>query len=158
MDATARLLARHLLDRVLPVLDEAVRRLPPDRLDFRPAPEVMTAKELAYHVYQVVYLLTRALETGRQDPADLDTLPFDPAEATSPEELLTYGRAVQAYLRDAFARLADTDLDQPIARVPRPDGRETLLLAFEEAVHHRGQLITYLRAMGVVPPSIYGRP
>jgi uncharacterized damage-inducible protein DinB len=142
----------------------------------------MTAKELAYHVYQVVYLLTRALETGRQDPADLAALPFDPAEATSPAELLSYGRAVQAYLRDAFARLAGADpsassgqapsgssgqapsagsgkvLDRPVARVPRPDGRETLLLAFEEAVHHRGQLITYLRAMGVVPPSIHWRP
>jgi hypothetical protein len=61
-------------------------------------------------------------------------------------------------LADALPCLAGADLDAPVSRGFRPTRRETLLLAHDEAVHHRGQLITYLRAMGVVPPSIHGRP
>ncbi len=36
----------------------------------------------------------------------------------------------------------------------RATGWETLRLALEESLHHRGQLMLYLRLMGETPPKI----
>jgi len=45
--AVGHYLLAHLRDRVLVVFDKAVAALPPDRLDFRATPEVMSVKELS---------------------------------------------------------------------------------------------------------------
>lgn len=152
---TIQLLMQRLLDRILVVFDKAVLAIPPDQLDFRPTPANMRARELAHHVYQVVYLLTRATEAGHFRFEEFDALPFDLEAVTQPEEIVAYGSDVKAYVREAVAAFTEEHLERAMEKGPRPNGFETMLLAIEEAIHHRGQLSTYLRLMGVKPPFLY---
>lgn len=136
---------RFLLKRGLYVFDKAIMQIPADHLAFRPTSENMSAKELAYHVYQVLYLLTRAAYTGRMNPADLAALPLDPEAAQTPEALIAFGRAVKEEVRAMLAELSSNHMEQTIRNGPRTTGFEHLMLAVEEALHHRGQLMLYLR-------------
>ncbi len=144
-----------LLDKALHVFDKAILRIPPGQLDFRPTPQNMRARELAHHVYQVVHLLTRTAETGTFRVEALPGPPFDLEAVTRPEEIVAYGQRVKAYARAAVARFTEADMERAVAGGARPDVFETLTLAFEEALHHRGQLVLYLRLMGAEPPFLY---
>lgn len=152
-------LVRHqisfLLDKGLHVFDKAILKVPSEQLDFRPTPENMRARELAHHVYQVFYLLTRVTETGTADFQALDQISFDLDAVTHPDEIVAYGQDVKAYVRNALAGFTEQDMDRPIEDGPRPDGFATMNLAFEEAIHHRGQMTVYLRLMGIKPPFLY---
>jgi uncharacterized damage-inducible protein DinB len=155
--AIARHEAEHLLDRVLRVFEKAVLAIPPDRLDFRATPAAMSAAELGYHVYQVVYIMTRAAETGAFRAEQLAEIPFDETRITHPEQIVAYGREVTRYARAAVAGFTEMHVDRVVENAlgPRVSGLACVTMALEEAVHHRGQLHTYLRLMGVVPPRLY---
>lgn len=144
-----------LLDKGLIVFGKMVRAIPPEQLDFRATPATMRARELAHHAYQGLYLLTRVTETGTADFQALDQIPFDLDAATHPDEIVTYGQAVITYVRAALDGFTEADMDRPVENGPRPDGFATMNLAFEEVIHHRGQLSVYLRLMGVKPPFLY---
>jgi uncharacterized damage-inducible protein DinB len=147
----------HLLDRVLLVLDKALLGIPPDQLDFRPTPVSMSAKELGGHVYQAVYVFTRAAATGAFRRRDMDDMPFDPARIERAEEIVAYGRRVKVYARGAVAALTEADLERVATNevAPAATGFISMSMAFEEALHHRGQLMLYLRMMGIEPPRPY---
>jgi hypothetical protein len=128
---------------------------PGDRLDYRPHPRSRSGTELVAHLIGHELDLCELVETGvinhRVEVA------FD-----------TMDEAMQIY-RDAHesvtAHLAAQDdaawesMGQFVVRgtvlmdAPRRDLAWMLLL---DAVHHRGQLSTYLRPMGGTVPSIYG--
>jgi uncharacterized damage-inducible protein DinB len=148
----------HLLDRVLLVFDKALRMVPPGQLDFRPTPVSMSVRELSVHTYQAIYALTHAAATGAFQQADLDALPFDPARAERVEDILAYGRQVRDYVRGAVAAMSEEDLTRMTKNEvgpPSAPGYASMSMAYEEALHHRGQLMLYLRMMGVAPPRPY---
>lgn len=152
----AREQSEHLLDRLLRVFDRAVLRIPPGRLDFRPTPANMTAREMAHHVYQIVLITYRGTELGRLAPADLDLLPFDEAAARTPGEIVAWGERVKEHARGVAVRLTEAQLERTVEYHfgLRATGWESLRLATEETLHHRGQLMVYLRLMGETPPRV----
>jgi uncharacterized damage-inducible protein DinB len=145
-----------LLDRVLHVFDKAVLKIPPGQLDFRPTPQSMTARQMAHHVYEVLLIFYRATEVGLLAKADLAFLELDPDSAETPDDLVSWGARVKEYARSVAARLTDEKLDCEIQLYfgMTTTGWEALRTAQEEALHHRGQMMVYLRLMGVVPPRI----
>ena len=148
----------HLLDRVLKVFDKALLKIPPDQLDFRPTPVSMSARELGLHTYQAVFALTHAAATGVFRQADLETIPFDPARARGVEDILAYGRQVKDYVRGAVAAMREEDLTRMTKSEvgpPSAPGYASMSMAYEEALHHRGQLTLYLRMMGIEPIRPY---
>lgn len=145
----------YLLGRGLSVFDKAILKIPPDKLDFRPTPANMRARELAHHVYEVLDLLTRAIESGHARFSELEAIPFDLEAATHPREIVAYGTQVKAYVRRTVAGFTEDDLARTIRAGRHPTGFDTMTLAFEEAIHHRGQLQVYLRLLGVAPPFLY---
>lgn len=145
----------YLLDKALVVFDKAILKIPPDHLDFRPTPENMSARALAHHVYQVLYLLTRTTEIGAFQLDDLDRIPFDLDRVDHPAQIVEYGQAVKDYARDAVVGFTEAHLDRTVREGRHPTGFDNMTLLFEEALHHRGQLMTYLRLMGVKPPFLY---
>jgi uncharacterized damage-inducible protein DinB len=148
----------HLLDRVLLVFDKALRMIPADQLGFRPTPVSMSARELGVHAYQAIYALTRAAATGSFRRADLATLPIDAERVESVEEIHAYGRQVKEYVRGAVAAMTEEDLMRQTKNEvgpPSAPGYASMSMAYEEALHHRGQLMLYLRMMGVPPPRPY---
>ncbi len=118
----------HLLDHVLPVLDKAVLLIPEER---------------------------GATEQGEFLVGDLTAIPFEPDQVKDPRDIVRYGRAVRDYVRLAVTRFDAAHMQRAAARGPRTSGFETMMLAVEEAIHHRGQLFVYLRLMGVKPPYLY---
>jgi uncharacterized damage-inducible protein DinB len=146
-----------MLDRVLPALDRVIAAIPADRLEFRATPENMSAKELAYHVYQVAHALARAVETGRYDLGVLAEVPFDPDAVTSAADLVDYGARVRPVVARVRDGLTARRLDAAIAggAGPTATGLGCVDVMLQEAIHHRGQLMIYLRLMGVRPPGLY---
>lgn len=138
-----------------PAFVRVLKALPEGRLDYRPDPKARTAAALAWVLAQEEAALVSVLDTGSVDWKE--TPP--PAKASD---------IVAAYEENAAAvnaRLAKLDAaawEKP-ARflVDGQTGWETTTdhMVWEflfDAIHHRGQLSTYLRPMGGKVPSIYG--
>jgi len=68
------------------------------------------------------------------------------------------GRQVRDYVRGAVAAMREEDLTRMTKNEvgpPSAPGYASMSMAYEEALHHRGQLMLYLRMMGVTPPRPY---
>ncbi len=139
----------------LPAFVRVLKAIPPGKLDYRPDPKARTAAELAWLLAAEEAALISLLDTGTVEwkeqapPASLDQI-------------------VAAYERDAAA------VDERLGRLDEAGWQEKVRFlmgggpAWEDtlaqmvwgflfdAVHHRGQLSTYLRPMGGKVPSIYG--
>jgi uncharacterized damage-inducible protein DinB len=136
-----------------------VLNVPADRLDFRPAPESRTARELVQHILVVATMMAGELTRETTD-----------FTATSwPKLMSTYGRAarraktraqlvtlLRGQFRDAerrFRAAGELNLFQLMTNF---DGsRGTKLAWFHHGVahemYHRGQLALYERLLGIEP-------
>lgn len=147
----------HLLDRVLRVFDKALLKIPPEKLDFRPTPVSMSARQLGVHAYQAIYVLTRAAATGTCSRKDVQAIPFDPERVARAEDIVAYGQQVKDYVRGSLAAMSEADLERVTVNElgPSAPGFISMSMAYEEALHHRGQLMLYLRMMGIEPLRPY---
>lgn len=144
-----RLLAKcaeeHRLSRV------AVEALPDDKLDWRPdAEKAWTAGALAEHMVTAGSFFV-AQVTGKHSQGD------PPPPATTKAELLrritASEEAYTSFLREQPASKLGADLDFGGQTFP---AIEVLSWHPWHMVHHRGQLLLYLRLMGAKVPSTYG--
>jgi uncharacterized damage-inducible protein DinB len=126
----------------------------PEGSDYRPDPKSRTAKEIAWLIVREQIALVEGLERGEIQWSE------PPVPATM-AEVLELDRA-NATLTDRLSALpaAAWDLPTPftfdgnvIMTETGIDSGWTFLL---DLVHHRGQISTYLRAMGSTVPQIYG--
>jgi uncharacterized damage-inducible protein DinB len=138
---------------------QAVEDFPPGDLDFRPAPELMTFREIAAHILQAGHMLTGLLLDGVEHlnaPGFREMLnkyklplPDDADAATLSFELR----------RDQEERRAQLAAQPPEFFTPmmtRMDGQrvtrlEMLQFVKEHELTHRSQLFLYLRLKGIVP-------
>jgi uncharacterized damage-inducible protein DinB len=137
-----------------PAFLRVMKAVPADKADYRPHPRSTSAAEL-------VWLLAHEL----RDAGEL----IDRGETSwAPQETPSVAESIAAYERHAEElekRLATLD-DEAWGKPARflVDGKPAweaslgdMLFGFLfDAVHHRGQLSTYLRPMGAKVPSIYG--
>ena len=133
-----------------------IRAVPPDRLDYKPHPRSTSAGDI---VWLLASELADACDVVDQGEGGLR------AEARAPK---TLEESVAAYERNA------AEIEKRLAKLDDAAGtrRRSFLmdgrLAWEaplgdmlygflfDAIHHRGQLSSYLRPMGAKVPSIYG--
>jgi uncharacterized damage-inducible protein DinB len=137
-----------------------IERVPADRLDFQPHPKAMTLGQLALHVARIPGTMSRM---GRLDAFDTVNAKFQPDVPASADELLP---TLEASVADALAFLGELDEERAagpwrlhhgerdLMTLPRLTFVRTLML--NHWYHHRGQLVTYLRILGVAVPSVYG--
>jgi uncharacterized damage-inducible protein DinB len=136
-----------------------LERVPEEKYSWKPHPKAQSAGQLAHHI--------AGLPLGITEIAKVGSVPygFQPPrpEATSRAELLKYfddslaqGKANLAAMDAAAMETPWSVLrdGQPVLTIPRYAFLRTIL--FNHLYHHRGQLTTYLRAMDVKVPSIYG--
>lgn len=132
-----------------------LRALPEGKLDYRPHEGNSTAGMIAWFLVLELRALVSMVRTGESHW----TQPAAPASAAAIAD--EYDRAA-AEMEDALPALTE-ELWNDNARMyaggklfkTAPLG-ETVLDFFLDAIHHRGQLTTYLRPMGAKVPSIYG--
>lgn len=132
-----------------------LKAAPADRMDYRPHPRSRSAHELIEHLIGHELDLGELLETGAinhrvQVPfKDLDEALAIYREARETVDSRLGGVDDAAW--EAGGRfIVNGNL---VFEAPRRDLAWMLLM---DAIHHRGQLSTYLRPMGGTVPSIYG--
>jgi uncharacterized damage-inducible protein DinB len=139
----------------LPAFVRVLKALPEGRLDYRPDPKARTAAELAWMLVSEETALVGLL----------DTFTIDWKETPPPTRV---GDIVATFERDAAIVNAKLEkLDAAVWEKPAKflvggaavweDTVGQMVWGFLfDAIHHRGQLSTYLRPMGGKIPSIYG--
>ena len=160
MTTTARALLQEL-DREAPASRRILERLPEDRFDWRPHPRSMSVGQLGLHVASIPGNVARLAQTAGFDVATASS--SYPAASTVAELLATLDHSV-ASLREVLARMDDVTAnaswrlafrDREIATWSRATLVRTMGL--NHWYHHRGELVVYLRLLGIPVPVVYGR-
>jgi len=142
------------LDAEVPTFIRVLNAVPPDQAGYKPHPRSTSAGDLVWLLAVELRDACELLEHG--DVNYMET----PAPGVA-ESVAAYERNAAA-LRTQLAKVDDARWESP-ARL-KMDGKvvwETtvgdMLFGFLfDAIHHRGQLSSYLRPMGAKVPSIYG--
>jgi uncharacterized damage-inducible protein DinB len=139
----------------LPKFVSVLKALPQGRLDYRPDPKARTAADLAWVLAAEEAALVRLLDTGVVEWKE------EPAPA-SVEEIVAAYETSAAAVNERLARLDEAGWEKK-GRFLMDGGAawEDTIAEFVwgflfDAIHHRGQLSTYLRPMGGKVPAIYG--
>jgi uncharacterized damage-inducible protein DinB len=122
----------------------------PDGSNYRPDPRSRTAREIAWQIVNEEKMIIDALEKG--------TAEWAPAEppATMKDMCGIYDRQSAGVIRRLHALPASRwDGTLGFFGSERPASPMAWSFLFD-IVHHRGQITTYLRAMGSTVPQIYG--
>lgn len=127
----------------------------PDSLDYRPHPRSRSARQLISHMLGHEHDLIELVTTG-------DINHRNHVEFTDRDDAVRLYEEAHASLVEAMEAMGDGHWEAigkfivqgtTLMEAPRRDLGWMLLM---DAVHHRGQLSTYLRPMGGTVPSIYG--
>jgi uncharacterized damage-inducible protein DinB len=127
----------------------------PEGSAYRPDPKSRTAQEIAWLIVREEMVLVDGLEKGTLEWEEL------PAPKTMKDLLAAYDQHCE-HRGKRFQAINPTLWER---RVPFMFGGQQVMneTGYENAwgflfdiVHHRGQISTYLRAMGATVPQIYG--
>lgn len=133
-----------------------LKAVPQDRMDYRPDPKSRSAGQLVWLLAQEETALVALLDTGRILWKEA------PPPSTVAEMVAAYERAY-ATVDERLTKLDEARWQEMASfrteGMPAPWEDTTCEFVWGflfDAIHHRGQLSTYLRAMGSKVPSIYG--
>ena len=132
-----------------------VEMIPENRLDDRLVPGMRTPKQLIVHLY--VMALREVVECVPRGEIREITDDEACAPIQSKAELLRLCRESWQAADAAVRAMTDAQLE---AEVRTPWGRSIagksmIGIARDEFYHHRGQLYTYVRLVGLEPPDMY---
>jgi uncharacterized damage-inducible protein DinB len=130
----------------------SAEKMPAENYDFRPAPRVRTFGQLIGHVAQEQYLFFCGPVKGEQKAADIEKT------KTTKAELVAALKDSFAYCDSAYNDITDASAQQ----IVNTGGNRSmkLRLLWMNVVHdqsHYGNMVTYLRIKGIVPPSTEGQ-
>jgi len=117
----------------------SAEKMPEENYSFRPAPRVRTFGEILGHIAQEQYLYFCGPVRGEQKAADIEKT------KTSKADLVAALKESFAYCDVAYDQMTD---------------KGNLTLLWKKVLHdgeHYGNLVTYLRIKGLVPPSTEGQ-
>ena len=129
--------------------------VPTHHLDYRPDPKSKTALGLVRHLALEDEWLLNCIANGAFTPPPEDS---DTCGIMSPADGISrYQQVVPAALARVSAMSGEelTVVIDLFGMIQAP-GINFLAMTTKHSVHHRGQLSTYLRAMGGTVPGIYG--
>ena len=139
----------------LPKFVNVLKAMPQGRLDHRPDPKARTAAELAWVLAAEEAALVSLLDTGVVEWKEAPP----PARV---EDIVAAFEKSAAAVNEKLDRLDEAGWAKKgrflMGEAPAwEDTIEEFVWGFLlDAIHHRGQLSTYLRPMGGKVPSIYG--
>ena len=126
---------------------KAAEKMPEENYAFKPTPEVRSFGQLLGHIADAQYLFCSPV-LGKANPA----LGIEKSK-TSKTELMQALKEAFAYCDAAYDGMTDADASATVKLF----GEQTKLTALSfNSVHnseHYGNLVTYMRMKGLVPPS-----
>jgi uncharacterized damage-inducible protein DinB len=149
-----------------PSLVAGLEALPADRFDYKPRPEMFTAGQIALHIAEAELWWVSHIVDG--EPFKDYTLPHqDPAQGWVSVYDAPDHNALRFVLEEAHRHTQRwfgfpvAELDRVITHVRADTGEERRFTLHwvldhvqEHELHHRAQLFTYLRLMGITPPEV----
>ena len=135
----------------------AWRGIPAGSLAWKPDPEAMSAIEIVRHVLEGEYLYMLMAKERRS--VSEDRSPFAGRPFVSVEDEIAFSVPFHKEFARLVSSFADNDfesviIDRSDAGYKRPLGDFLMRAIYHEAVHC-GQLLAYLRMMGVARPKIW---
>lgn len=130
----------------------SAEKMPEENYAFRPAPRVRTFGQILGHIAQEQYLFFCAPVKGEQKFADIEKT------KTSKADLMAALKDSFSYCDSAYEGMTDAHATEVINTGGNKSTK--LRLLWMNVVHdesHYGNLVTYLRIKGIVPPSTEGQ-
>jgi uncharacterized damage-inducible protein DinB len=149
------------LDAELPITRRVLERVPTDRLAWQPHAKSMTLGQLAEHLARIPGNIAKLAEV---DGLDLATRPIAYPSGTSTAAILAAFEESVVAIKAALATMDDpranaawrmTFGEREIFAMPRI--RVMRVMCLNHMIHHRGELVVYLRLLDVPVPIVYGR-
>ncbi len=131
----------------LQLVFEATQQMPDEEFSFRPTPEVRSFGEVVGHIVSAAFLYCSA-SLGHPVPSMEDDLQSNP---TKPR-LLAGLTAAKNYCDGAYA-VTDAELADPVPERGVAVRAQALIVNASHTYEHYGNLVTYMRLKGLVPPS-----
>ena len=131
-----------------------IAAVPNRNLDYRPDPHAKSANELLRHIASADNFFLKSVIDGAFVPGSITI----PQPVTTPADVAEWYSNAHATNFDTLAALPGANLVKILdfRGLFRAPAFAFILSGLTHAVHHRGQLSTYLRAMGGKVPAIYG--
>lgn len=134
------------------VLLELLKLVNDEQLSFKPWENGMSLSQLTLHMAGSTSMFVNTVKTG------IFTPPTGKKEVFTAKELLEFVEAQTEYAKQELEKLTNEQLDSIIAFAGMDlSGKAILELAKDHEIHHKGQLYTYVRLLGIeeVPFFIY---
>lgn len=147
----------HVVGAEQPVFAKVLGALPQDKLDYKPDGKGRTAGSLAYQLASQAGFIAAVAGEGKPDFGAY----HEPKNPTI-EEMLALLEKNFTELKKRLKALPEAAWENDEAVLAFPGGewkakKYDMAWSFLfDGIHHRGQLTTYLRAMGAKVPSVYG--
>ena len=136
----------------------SAEKMPADQFTFRPTPEVRSFAGLLAHIADANYLLcSYVLAEPNPNGKPMDKIE---KENLAREPLLARLKESFEYCDRAYAMLTEANSQEQVAFFGSQKRTRVAVLWFHvsHAYEHYGNLVTYLRLKGLVPPSSEPRP
>jgi uncharacterized damage-inducible protein DinB len=132
--------------------------IPASRYAYRPTPVQQSIGFIAQHVEAANYGLCERLGVSRPNRFPKDAAPDSVKAAWPKDTLVARLRASLAFCDSAVSRLTDSQLTQPMPYGPpgsdlKAVPSRTLLGFVTDLAEHYSQLASYMRLLGLTPPS-----
>jgi uncharacterized damage-inducible protein DinB len=143
---------RHSYAAVKNDILRSAEKMPEENYSFRPAPRVRTFGEILGHIAQEQYLFFCGPAKGDNKTADIEKT------KTSKADLLTALHESFAYCDGVYNSMTDAKLTEVVDTGGSKHTKSGLLwFNINHDTGHYGNIVTYLRIKGIVPPSTEGQ-
>jgi uncharacterized damage-inducible protein DinB len=137
--------------------EKFLKRIPEDKLDWRPHKKSMSIKELGNHLAEIPSWITGTME--------MEEMNMDGYEASNLKSVDEMVKVLKKNASEAEASLKKSDdvfqknwkmkmKDETLWEMPRLDVLNTVIL--NQIPHHRAQLGVYFRLLDLPVPATYG--
>jgi uncharacterized damage-inducible protein DinB len=149
------------LEAEFPITRRVLERVPTDKLAWQPHAKSMSLGQLAQHVALIPGSVARF---AHMDGLDVATRPSTYAAGESTAAILaTFDQSVAA-MNGALAEMDEATSDATWRMTfgerqifARPRISVMRMMCLNHMIHHRGELVVYLRLLDVPVPVVYGR-
>ena len=136
--------------------------IPATNYDFKPTPPQQSVGYIAQHLEYANYNLCERIGGMKRTMTARDSLPESVKAAWPKDTLIARFRASLYFCRDAFAKVDDLKMGDPVQLGPSGSTLtqprvHALLFFVTDLAEHYAQIASYMRMMGMTPPSALPR-
>ena len=145
--------ARYTYEGIKGFILRSAEKMPADQFGFKPTPEVRAFGQILAHIADANYLFcSPALNEASPNGSQMDKIE---KENLGRDALVGRLKESFAYCDKAYAAFTDANAAETVAFMGSSKRPRAAALWFHisHAFEHYGNLVTYLRLKGIVPPS-----